>query len=114
MGKLILIWLSANGGNGPGLPLPFAYQGACYPGACSKRDISMNNIAFSYDTIFKYDQNGTHIAAFAPLVPYPIDPTFWTAGCSDDDKYSGEWKTENYVVVYYILTILGFFILVGT
>ena len=114
MGKLIFIWLSANGGNGPGLPLPFAYQGACYPGACSKRDISMNNIAFSYDTIFKYDQNGTHIAAFAPLVPYPIDPTFWTAGCSDDNKYSGEWKTENYVVVYYILTILGFFILVGT
>ena len=34
-------------------------------------------------------------------------------GCSDDYVYSGEWRTENYIVVT-LLGIIAFFILLGT
>lgn len=41
------------------------------------------------------------------------DDSFSVVGCSDNDVYSGEWKTENYIVVT-LLGIIAFFILLGT
>ena len=34
-------------------------------------------------------------------------------GCSDSEVYSGEWRTENYIVIT-VLGIIAFFILLGT
>ena len=40
------------------------------------------------------------------------EPCF-EVGCSDSEVYSGEWRTENYIVVT-LLGIIAFFILLGT
>ena len=34
-------------------------------------------------------------------------------GCSDDEEYSGEWRTENYIVVS-LLSLIGVCIILGT
>ena len=121
----VTTWWTINGlMNGAGL-WPFApqlaSQGMCYPSACSKDDISANNIAFAR-TIFP--QGSPPIVA-QPLVPdalaiaLNVDKEMKEAvqmaaiGCSDDERHSGNWKAENYVMVT-LLSIIGFLVFVGT
>ena len=118
-------WWAINGlGNGAGLwiaAIPqLASQGMCYPSSCSKDDISANNIAFAR-TIFPADW----AIVAQPLVPdalaigLHVDKETKEAvqmsaiGCSDDERHSGNWKAENYVMVT-LLSIIGFLVLVGT
>ena len=118
-------WWGINGIiNGAGL-WPFspqlASQDMCYPSACSKDDISANNIAFA--RIF-FPQGMPPIVA-QPLVPdalaviLQVDKEMKEAvqlsaiGCSDDERHSGNWKAENYAMVT-ILSVIGFLVLVGT
>ena len=118
-------WWTINGVmNGAGL-WPYmpqlASQGMCYPSACSKDDISANNIAFA-TTFFPA---GSPSIVAQPLVPdylaiaLEVDKEMKDAvqlsaiGCSDDERYSGNWKAENYVMVT-LLSIIGFLVFAGT
>ena len=119
-------WWAFNGiMNGAGLwiaAIPqLASQGMCYPSACSKDDISANNIAYAR-TVFP---EGSPPIVAQPLVPdalaiiLNVDKDTKEAvqmsaiGCSDDERHSGNWKAENYVMVT-LLSIIGFLVLVGT
>ena len=118
-------WWGINGiMNGAGL-WPFspqlASQDMCYPSACSKDDIGANNIAFA--KLF-YPPGSPPIVA-QPQVPdslavlLQVDKEMKEAvqlsaiGCSDDERYSSEWKAENYVMVI-ILCVIGLLVLAGT
>ena len=48
-------------------------------------------------------------------IPFALTPgtNFYDKGCTDDDKYLGDWKIENYVV-FIMLSVIAFFILIGT
>ena len=127
---LIYMWWQVNGlSNGPGLvgyQPPFAYQGMCYPRQCSVEEIEINNRIFaSYLSQYNF--------LLPTIVPTPRIPdaliegiatdeedlknlrVFQSSavGCSDDEKYNGKWKPENYAVVI-LVSIIGFFISVGS
>ena len=118
-------WWTINGlMNGAGL-WPFMpqlpSQGMCYPSACSKDDISANNIAYAR-TFFP---PGSPPIVAQPLVPdalaivLNVETEMKEAvqlsaiGCSDDERHSGNWKAENYVMVT-LLSIIGFLVFAGT
>ena len=129
---MIYMWWQVNGlTNGPGkldLQPPFAYQGMCYPQQCSVEEIETNNRIFA-EYLFKYN------LVMPTIVPTPRIPDSFlfpngipenedelnkllhvqstAVGCSDDEKYSGNWNPENYAIVLLVSSI-GFFIFVGT
>ena len=110
----VFLWLQVNFLNGVGefgFSFPVAYQGMCYPSACSVEDITRNSLSFGQGWVVS-----------SPLINEGLGNLFdmtgeqaiqASVGCSDRDIYSGAWKTENYVVVT-ILAIIGFFVLLGT
>ena len=120
-------WWAINSVNGAGLwmaAIPaLASQGMCYPSACSKDDISANNIAYAR-TFFPFPDKSPPIVAL-PIVPdalavaLDVDKEMKEAvqlsaiGCSDDERHSGNWKAENYVMVT-ILSIIGFLVFAGS
>ena len=120
-------WWAINSVNGAGLwaaAIPaLASQGMCYPSACSKDDISANNIAYAR-TFFPFPDKSPPIVAL-PLVPDALAIVlnvdvktkeavqFSAIGCSDDERHSGNWKAENFVMVT-ILSIIGFLVFAGT
>ena len=126
---LMILWYGLNFGQGPGnigVTPPFPYYGGCYPVQCTKADIETNNLIFS-NQIFK------HLGAFnisillgaSPNIPddmatlFGVDDKFREAiqesavGCSDDARYSGDWKWENYLVVS-ILAVIASLVAIGT
>ena len=126
-GLYLSTWWAINGVmNGAGL-WPFSPQLAshdmCYPSACSKDDISANNIAYA-KSFFPFPDKSPPIVAL-PIVPdalaivLEVDKEMKEAvqlsaiGCSDDERHSGNWKAENYVMVT-ILSIIGFLVFAGT
>ena len=110
---LIFIWWISNITNGPYIGLPAPYQGVCYPDACTKDDIYINNILFA-DAIFNQTNLPTIVAAPQNARWFGQDvPTINQVGCSDDDRYRGEWKVENGAVVT-LFAFIGLFILIGT
>ena len=120
-------WWAINSVNGAGLwaaAIPaLASQGMCYPSACSKDDISANNIAYAR-SFFPFPDKSPPIVA-QPIVPDALAIVlnvdvktkeavqFSAIGCSDDERHSGNWKAENYVMVT-ILSIIGFLVFAGT
>ena len=127
---MISMWYSINGlSNGPGMwgyQPPFAYQGMCYPQDCSVEEIETNNRIFA-EYLFKYNFLMPTIVP-TPRIPDALfggTPTneedlkglrilqSTAVGCSDDEKYNGKWKPENYAVVT-VLSIIGFFVSLGT
>ena len=126
-GLYLSTWWAINGvTNGAGL-WPFspqlASQDMCYPSACSKDDISANNIAYAMN-FFPFPDKAPPIVAL-PIVPdalavaLDVDKEMKEAvqlsaiGCSDDERHSGNWKAENYVMLT-ILCIIGFLVFAGT
>jgi len=120
---LMLYWWLINWSFGPGLwgfQPQIAYQGFCYPAQCSKEDINTNNLIYARD-LLKYD----NFINQSPLVPSYMgfalqqDQEFIdqvhlsSVGCSNDERYSEDWKAENYIMVT-LLSVIGLFILVGT
>ena len=119
------LWWYINGISGGAGLWPFspqlASQGMCYPSACSKEDISANNIAYAK----LFTPNGSLPVVAQPLVPDSLaiilDTDLETKeavqlsaiGCSDDERHSGTWKAENYVILA-ILEFIGVLILIGT
>ena len=127
---MISMWYSINGlSNGPGMwgyQPPFAYQGMCYPQDCSVEEIETNNRIFA-EYLFKYNFLMPTIVP-TPRIPDALfggTPTneedlkglrilqSTAVGCSDDEKYNGKWKPENYAVVT-VISIIGFFVSLGT
>ena len=112
LGVYISLWLGINFRNGPAIAMNAGpYQGMCYPDACSKQDIQTNNLLFFNESVYKYINNGAVVVAFSPLLPEYIDED--TGGCSDDTKFRGEWRAENYIVIT-LLAAIGFLVIVGT
>ena len=105
LATVIKLWYLQNWINGPSAGLVFPYQGVCYPLACTEMDIHINNLEVA-KTIFSSD----NVIAFTPLLPLP---NYEEVGCTDNQKYNNEWKTENTAVVV-LYCFIGFFILVGT
>ena len=83
----------------------------CYPDACSKQDIQTNNLLFFNESVYKYINNGAVVITFSPLLPEYINED--TGGCSDDAKFRGEWRAENYIVIT-LLAAIGLLVIVGT
>ena len=113
-GILIFLWQTVNLVMGPFIGMPFPYHGMCYPDACTKDDIHINNVQFAH-RLFNHTNLPT-IAA-SPKLPAtflgsPLQPVN-EVGCSDDAKYSGAWKPENYAVVT-LFSIIGVFVIMGT
>ena len=94
-----------------GYNLEFAYQGMCYPAACSQEEITQNSLEFSK----KYQVPGLSPVISSPEMIFKLDvlSADWAVGCSDDEVYSGQWRVENYVVVT-LLSIIAACILLGT
>ena len=112
---MIFLWLTVNLFNGIGNQgYKFPYQGMCFPAACSNEEIHQNSLEFSK----KYHLQGLPPIISSPVVPpefanllrWPLD---LAVGCSDDEIYSGAWRSENYVVVT-LLSAIGFCILLTT
>ena len=127
---MIFMWWQVNGlSNGPGMwgyQPPLAYQGMCYPQDCSAEEIEINNRIFA-SYLFKYNplmptivptpRISDDLFGGVPEDPEDLKGLRWTQntaiGCSDDERYNGKWKAENYAVVI-LFSIIGFFISVGT
>ena len=130
IGLYVFFWWQTNLFNGPGYPSgghqpPFPYHGACYPSACTNEDIRNNNAEFAN----KYFQGLPAVVYTAPQLSDAFGDFIISSlnlpantvhqyqrgvvGCSDDARYSGQWKAENYVMVT-VLAIIGALILVGT
>ena len=89
-------------------------------------DIENNNHAFAHE-FFKSLQslNISVSIASSPMVPDSLAAVLGVdqetreitqlsaVGCSDDERYSGEWRAENYAAVT-LLSIIGCLILVGS
>ena len=119
----------AGGGTGAGMwiLLPqLPYQGMCYPSACSAEDIHINNVEFAKQT-FGTEMYGSFIHS-SPLIPdvtagaiangYQLESLIpvikgSAVGCSNDDKHSGEWNSDNVTAVV-VFSIVGFLIITGT
>ena len=81
-----------------------AYQGVCYPDACTMDDINLANYGFSL-LLFK-DHDPKIVSA----------PLFSAPGCSDDEKYNKKvqnWELINWVAVI-VMSLIGFSVVIGT
>ena len=68
MGVWISQWWGVNIINAPFTPSGLPYQGICYPDACTKEDIQINNLEYAWK-IYK-DIEGSPVFAFSPFIPW--------------------------------------------
>ena len=122
VGMLVFLWTTRNFQNGVGqwgYTIPVSYQGMCFPSACSVEDIEINSVIYGV----RFLVEGAGIIISSPVVNEGLGQLFLnmtvdqinraSVGCSDDDVYSGEWQSANYIVVT-ILGIIAVLILIGT
>ena len=120
-GILLNFWVGVNWLNGVGqfaFSYPIAYQGMCFPSACSMEDIQINSFLFGS----QYYVEGLGLIFNCPVINEGLgkllngtakDTIRQSVGCSDDEVYIGGWNTANYIIVT-MLGIIAALILIGT
>ena len=118
-----MAWMSVNSANGGGDmsfgPWPLAAYRACYPAACTKEDMLTNSYLFGESFGLPISVTGEK-AFLMTIQDLPeemlalfggdVDPL---PGCTKDDRYNDDWKTESIVAVTFF-GILSVFLVIGT
>merc|ERR1719341_137560 len=109
-----LIWESVNNGNGGGHPwLHWAGFRGCYPAECSKIEMATNSLLLGQKYGLQDEENSIFLHARPIAWAWNNPETDGSPGCTNDQRYNGEWKSASYVAVT-TFAILVLALTVGT